>query len=135
MIRRNVAALERGDIGPLLAGYADDAILVFPGPSSWGGAYRGKEAIAAFLQRFVRDGITGRADDILVNGPPWRMRIAVLFTAVARDDQGTLIYDNRAVLFARARWGKIVHQEDFEDTHKSEAFERYLQAVRSSPAG
>jgi hypothetical protein len=29
MIRRNVQALGRGDPGPLLAGYADDAALVF----------------------------------------------------------------------------------------------------------
>ena len=49
MIRRNVAALRNGDLAPLLAGYADDAVLVFPGPSSWGGEYRGKEAIAQFL--------------------------------------------------------------------------------------
>ena len=31
MIRRNVEALRRGDPAPLLAGYADDAVLVFPG--------------------------------------------------------------------------------------------------------
>jgi ketosteroid isomerase-like protein len=133
MIRRNVAALSSGNSAPLLAGYANDAVLVFPGPSSWGGEYRGKEAIAGFLRRFLDDGIVGNADDILVNGPPWRTRIAVLFTASARDDQGTVIYDNRAVLFARARWGKIVYQEDFEDTHKSEAFEQYLEAARDSP--
>ena len=130
MIRRNVAALRNGDLAPLLAGYADDAVLVFPGPSSWGGEYRGKEAIARFLRRFLDDGIVGETDDILVNGPPWRTTIAVLFRAVAHDNQGALIYDNRAVLFARARWGKIVYQEDYEDTHKSEAFEKYLVTVR-----
>jgi ketosteroid isomerase-like protein len=116
----------------LLTGYADDAVLVFPGPSSWGGEYRGKEAIAGFLQRFLDDGITGQAHDILVNGPPWRTTIAVFFTATARDDRGVLVYDNRAILFVRARWGKIVYQEDFEDTHKSEAFERLLKAANAS---
>ena len=25
------------------------------------------------------------------------------------------------------RWGEIVYQEHFEDTHKSEAFDRYLE--------
>lgn len=135
MIRRNVAALHAGDPGPLLAGYADDAVMVFPGPSSWGGTYRGKEAIAGFLRRFLDDGILGEAHDIVVNGPPWRTTIAVLFTAVAHDDQGMVVYDNRAVLFVRARWGKIVYQEDFEDTHKSEAFERYLATVRGPTPG
>ena len=37
MIRRNVRSLAQGNPGPLLAGYADDAVLVFPGRSSWGG--------------------------------------------------------------------------------------------------
>ncbi len=134
MIRRNVAALARGDTGPLLDGYADDAVLVFPGASSWGGEYRGREAIGRFLQRFVDDGVHGTAHDILVNGPPWRTRIAVLFTATAHGKQGEPVYDNRAVLLARARWGRITDQEDFEDTHKIEAFDRYLQAVRT-PSG
>jgi len=128
MIRRNVRALRVGDPDPLIAGYAHDAVLVFPGPSSWGGEYRGREAIAGFLHRFVSDGLVGEAHDILVNGPPWRTTVAVLFTATATDQSGTVIYDNRAVLFARARWGRITYQEDFEDTHKSEAFERYLKA-------
>jgi len=134
MIRRNVAALRAGDPGPLLAGYSRDAVLVFPGPSSWGGEYRGKEAIAGFLQRFLDDGIVGEAHDILVNGPPWRTTVAVLFTVQAASDAGELIYDNRAVLFARARWGKITYQEDFEDTHKGEAFERRLMALRETGA-
>jgi ketosteroid isomerase-like protein len=131
MIRRNVAALRRGDPGPLLAGYSDDAVLVFPGPSSWGGEYRGREAIAGFLHRFIDDGLIGEVHDILVNGPPWRTTIAVFFTASAVYDD-VVAYDNRAILFARARWGKIQYQEDFEDTHKSEAFDRYLQERRSS---
>ena len=132
MIRRNIAALRAGDPRPLIAGYADDAVLVFPGPSAWGGEYRGREAIAGFLNRFVADGLTGEAQEILVNGPPWRTTAAILFTATARDVTGTTVYDNRAVLFVRARWGKITYQEDFEDTHKSEAFDRYLRAARAS---
>jgi hypothetical protein len=66
-----------------------------------------------------------------VNGPPWRTTAAVLFTVTARDDAGATVYDNRAVLFVRARWGKITYQEDFEDTHKSEAFDQYLGTVRA----
>jgi ketosteroid isomerase-like protein len=129
MIRRNVEALRRGDPGPLLATYADDAVLVFPGNSSWSGEHRGKEAIADFLHRFVGDGLVGEAHEILVNGPPWRTTICVLFTVHASDEAGSIVYDNRAVLFARARWGKIVYQEDFEDTHKIEAFDRYLKGL------
>jgi ketosteroid isomerase-like protein len=126
MIRRNVRALEHGDVGPLLAGYADDAVLVFPGTSSWGGEHRGKAAIEAFLRRFVDAGLVGEVHDILVNGPPWRTTVCVLFSDRASSPAGEVVYENRAVLFGRAVWGKIVYQEDFEDTHKVEAFDRYL---------
>jgi ketosteroid isomerase-like protein len=132
MVRRNVAALSAGDPRPLLAGYADSAVLVFPGQSTWGGEHRGKPAIEAFLRRFLENGLVGEAHDIVVNGPPWRTTVCVLFTVRATDPDGTIVYDNRAVLFARARWGKIFYQEDFEDTHKIEAFDHYLQAQKST---
>ncbi len=68
----------------------------------------------------------GETHDILVNGPPWRTRVCVLFTDRAVDGRGTLVYENRAALFGRVRWGKIVFQEDYEDTQKVEDFDRYL---------
>lgn len=126
MIRRNVGALHLGDPGPLLSGYADDAVLVFPGKSSWAGEHRGREAIEAFLRRFLEAGLVGEAHDILVNGPPWRMTVCVLFTDRATDTAGKTVYENRAILFGRVVWGKIVYQEDFEDTHKVEEFDAYL---------
>lgn len=129
MIRRNVRALRDGNPGPQIAMYADDAVLVFPGSNRWSGEYRGREAIAGFMRRFVADGLRGEPEDILVNGPPWRTRVAVVFPVTSTDDTGTVVYDNRAVLYAQARWGKITRQEDFEDTHKSEAFDRYLQSA------
>jgi ketosteroid isomerase-like protein len=126
MIRRNLAALGRGDPGPVLAGYADDAVLVFPGTSSWGGEHRGKPAIEAFLRRYLAAGIVGHPHDIVVNGPPWRTTVCMLFVDHAVDDAGNLVYENRAIVFGRVVWGKIVYQEDFEDTHKAEAFDLYL---------
>lgn len=126
MIRRNVRALAGGDPGPLLAGYADEAVLVFPGQSSWSGEYRGKSAIESFLRRYLNDGVVGQAHDIVVNGPPWRTTLCVLFTVEAKAATGEVVYRNRAMLFARARWGKILYQEDFEDTHRIDDFDRYL---------
>ena len=46
--------------------------------------------------------------------------------------RGHLVYDNRAILFARARWGKIYYHEDFEDTHKSQAFAEHLARVAAA---
>ena len=132
MIRRNVRALAQGDIAPLLSGYADDAVLVFPGDSSWGGEHRGKAAIETFLHRFVDVGLKGEVHEILVNGPPWRTTVCVIFTDRAMDDSGALAYENRAVLYGRVVWGKIVYQEDYEDTKKVEAFDAYLEAWQQS---
>jgi len=134
MIRRNVAALGAGDPGPLLAGYAGNAVLVFPGNSAWSGEHRGKPAIEAFMRRFLENGLVGEAHDIVVNGPPWRTTVCVLFTVRATDPDGMIVYDNRSILFARVRWGKIFYHEDFEDTHKIEAFDHYIAARKSASA-
>ena len=132
-VRRNIEALGHGDPAPLLRGYADDAVLTFPGESSWSGEHRGRDAIEQFLRRFIAAGLVGHAEDILVNGPPRRTRIAVLFADHASDQEGNEVYANRAVLYAVARWGKITRQEDFEDTHKVEAFDRWLAAHGIAP--
>ena len=72
----------------------------------------------------------------MVNGPPWRTTVCVLFTVRAHDADGRVVYDNRAILFARAKWGKIYYHEDFEDTHKSQAFAEHLArvAAQADPA-
>jgi hypothetical protein len=61
MVRKNVRALQEGDSGPLLASFAEDGVLVFPGQSSWSGEHRGKGAIGAFLGRFVDAGLLARS--------------------------------------------------------------------------
>jgi ketosteroid isomerase-like protein len=128
LIRRNIEAMRRGDCAPLLSGYADNAVLVFPGQSSWSGEHRGTPAIEAFLRRFLAAGLHGEAQEILVNGPPWRTRVCVVFTDRAEDAEGTVVYENRVVLFGRAAWGKVWYQEDFLDTHKVAAFDEYAAA-------
>lgn len=128
MIRRNVAAINEGNVGPTLSGYAQDAVLVFPGDHSWGGEYRGKAEIEGFLRRFVAAGLIGEVRDVLVNGPPWNTRVCVLFSDHVKDATGTVVYENDAVLYGRIKWGKIVYQQDFEDTQKVVAFDAYLAA-------
>ena len=128
MIRRNVRALAGGDVGPVLRGYHEDAVTVFPGDSTWGGEYRGRAEIEAFLRRFVAAGLVGETHEILVNGFPWRTTICVQFTDRAIAPGGEVVYENRALLFGEMRWGKIVAQETYEDTQKVAAFDEYLTA-------
>ncbi|HEX8004114.1 MAG TPA: nuclear transport factor 2 family protein [Mycobacteriales bacterium] len=124
LIRKDVAALVAGDPGPAAARYADDAVLRFPGQNSWAmqhrdtppsteefATHRGRAEIEAFLARYTAEGMKMHVDDILVNGFPWHTRAAVRVTHVAPDRTET-----RGVMFITSRWGKVVAQEDYEDT-------------------
>jgi ketosteroid isomerase-like protein len=129
-IRRAIRRLNDGDYGPLLANYASDAVLIFPGRNSWSGTHHGKEQIERFLQRFVGVGIKMEAHEILVNGPPWNTKVCVRFSDRATAPDGRIVYENTGVLYGRIVWGKIRLQEDFEDTEKVNDLDTYLESER-----
>jgi ketosteroid isomerase-like protein len=133
ILRRNAAALMAGDPKPLLRMYAPDATMVFPGAHSWGTTYRGRDEIEAFLRRFHAVGLRGELGAIFVEGPPWATRIAIEFDDHACDTHGTKVYENRALIVLRTRWGRVVHEELFEDTQKVAAFDEHL-GITSTPA-
>ena len=139
LIRRNIGCLNQGDYAPTLAMFRDDATLTFPGDNSWSRMYReprtgraaypthrGRDEIEGFLRRYVDAGIQMQIEDILVNGPPWNTRVAVVVHDWALDGAGNEIYANRAVLVARSRWGKLVAQEDYEDSERVESLDARL---------
>jgi ketosteroid isomerase-like protein len=128
VLRRAIRRINEGDIGPMLISYANDAVLVFPGDSSWGGEHRGRDAIEAFLRRFVAAGLQFEAHEIVVSGWPWSATIWVRFSDHAKAADGTIVYENSGVIHAKTRWGKITRQEDFEETQKVEEFDTYLAA-------
>jgi uncharacterized protein (TIGR02246 family) len=127
VLRHNVARFMEGDVEAFLRLYADDATLVFPGRHSWSGEYRGKDEIEPFLRRFLRARLRGEVNDVLVKGPPWRTTLAIEFTDQATASDGTVVYENRAMVVARAAWGKILHEEIYEDTQKVAAWDEYLE--------
>ncbi len=135
-LRRDVAALNDGDYAPLLAGYAPDAVLRFnEGDHRWAGEHRGRDAIARFLEEFVRAGLQGEIVEAFFAGAPWRMTLLVRFDDRARSPSGEEMYSNRTVLYARTRWGRIVWQEDFyEDTERIGALDAQLRALGIDPA-
>ncbi len=127
MLRRSVRRMNEGDIGPTLGRYSDDAVVFFPGDHSWGGEYRGKQRIGDFLQHIVDTGLRFEVEDIVVHGWPWRSTVCVRVNDHARDADGNVVYSNRAVIFAKSRWGKIYYHEAYEDTQKVAEFDRYLE--------
>ena len=136
LIRRSIRLLNDGNYDASLAVFAADATLSFPGDNSWSGQFRspqvgreqfathrGKREIEAFLQRYVGTGMQMSVEDILVNGPPWKTRVAVRVNHGIVAD-GVAIYNNRAVLMADIVWGKIRAQEDYEDTERVHTFDQ-----------
>jgi ketosteroid isomerase-like protein len=136
LLRRDLRAVNAGDHRPLLAGYADDAVLRFnDGDHRWAGEHRGREAIERFLRNFVAAGRRGERRELFTQGPPRRMALVVPFDDRALGSEGEELYRNRTVLAIRTRWGRIVEHEDlYEDTERIEAFERRLRALGVEPA-
>lgn len=126
MIRRTLRHHQDGNVEALLKSYADDVRFVFPGKSSWAGEFQGKEAIASWLRRFHRAGLKLEPHEIVVGGPPWNMTVCIRITDQATDSAGKIVYENRAVLFGKVRWGKVVFYEVYEDTEKVAALDEYL---------
>lgn len=137
LMRHSLKKLNEGDYSLMLRMAAPDFELAFPGRNSWATMFRPHEAgrhrhvthrgvdeARAFADRFVAEGIQFRIEDILVNGPPWNMRIAVRAHGfIPGAHRGDDAYNNRAVLFLEARWGRLVRWEDYEDTERVVAWD------------
>jgi len=149
MYKATVRALLRHAIGRLNAGdpelvfrlARDDAELLFPGDNSWATMFRpvvkgraghvthrGIEECRAFAERFVATGLHLTIEDILVNGPPWRTRVALRAHDHLAGPDGDR-YNNRVVAFLELRWGRLVRWEDYEDTERIAELDRVLGAV------
>ena len=134
-LQRDVRHLNAGDHQPLLAGYAEDAVLRFnDGAHRWAGDHYGKAAIDRFLQNFTRAGITGEIRRLWIAGPPWALTLILRFDDRATGPDGATLYANRVVMVVRTRWGRIVEHEDFYfDTVNMVAFEQRLQELGIEP--
>jgi hypothetical protein len=135
-LRRDVRALNAGDYRPVLSNYAEHATLSFnSGAHRWSGEHHGRTAIERFLRNFVAARLQGQIAEVFFAGPPWRMTLLVRFDDHAYDPAGEEIYRNRTILLARARWGRIVWQQDFyEDTQRIDDLEARLSELGVRPA-
>ena len=146
LMRRSVQRLNAGDASPLLKLATPEVTIAFPGDNSWSTMFRptvvarerhvthdGIDECRAFANRFVEHGIQFQNEDILVNGPPWNMRIALRVQSFvpAADGDGPDDYANRAVALLEVRWGRLVAWEDYEDTSRVAAWDR--QRAVTSP--
>jgi ketosteroid isomerase-like protein len=111
-LRSDVRRLNDGDYEPLLAAYADDAVLHFnDGPHRWSGDHRGKPAIERFLREFTAAGLKGEIRQLWISGPPWALILAARFDDRATGPGGEELYANRVAIVALTRWGSARRRE------------------------
>jgi ketosteroid isomerase-like protein len=144
LVRHGLKELNRGDPTFLLRLASPDFELAFPGDNSWAAmhrpvtkgrrrhaTHRGLDEARTFAQRFVDEGIQFQIEDILVNGPPWKTRVAVRAHDFVPGPDGHDAYNNRAVAFLEIRWGRVIAWEDYEDTERVSAWDQQ-QTTRSA---
>jgi ketosteroid isomerase-like protein len=136
LVRDGIERLNAGDPTVLLRMASPDIEFAFPGDNSWAAMFRpvtkgrgahvthrGPEECRAFAERFVAEGLHLEIEDILVNGPPWHLRVAVRAHDHQLGADGSDSYNNRVVDFLELRWGRVVRWEAYEDTERSAAWD------------
>jgi ketosteroid isomerase-like protein len=132
LVRHGIRRLNEGDPEFLFRMARTDGELAFPGDNSWASMFRpvekgrechtthrGIDECRAFADRFVANKIQFAIEDILVNGPPWHLRIALrVHDFIAGPPGEPDVYNNRAVAFLELRWFKLVRWEDYEDSER-----------------
>jgi len=117
-----------GDIRPTLALDAPDLTFTFPGSNSWSGTRHGRDAHRAWLERLVRVGVKTGVDAVVAGGLPWNMTACVRGRSWRDTPAGERVYENRYVIWAKLRWGRVTEYEVYEDTEKAQALDDYLEA-------
>lgn len=133
VVSRLMARLRAGDYRPTLRMDADDVRLRFPGDSSWGGTFEGKQEVEDWYRRFVDAGLQIFPDEVVAKGVPWNMTLCVRGHIFLNSPEGKSVYENRYVLWGRMAWGRLRDYEVYEDTQQTAALDEYL-ARREKPA-
>ncbi|MBX3084923.1 MAG: nuclear transport factor 2 family protein [Anaerolineae bacterium] len=118
-VRQGFREMSKGNYQAAVELFAEDVYFSFSGDHAMGGECRTKAQVSQWFARLYRifPGIQFEVRSVTVSGWPWNTTATTQFTvrATMRDGQP---YQNQAMQFVRLRWGKIVEDIIFEDTHK-----------------
>lgn len=131
VLRLLYAKVSAGDLRIPLLGLADDACLIFPGNSSFGGEHRGKPAIEAWMRRFASLHPDFTVHDAAAAGLPWNMRIFMRFSDRIVAPNG-YVYENTGMEYVTIRRGLIRELRVYLDTEKVTALDAQLVAAEES---
>ena len=127
-----MARTRAGDIRPTLKLDHPDVQFAFPGANSWSGVFHGQDEHRRWLERLVRVGVKTEPDDVAVSGFPWNMTVCIRGRSWWDSSEGKRVYDNRFVIWAKLRWGRLREYEVYEDTEKAQRLDEYME--RHEPA-
>lgn len=144
LIRHGISRLNDGDPAFLLKMAHPDAALAFPGDNAWATMFRpvvrgrephvthrGIEECRAFTDAFVTTGLQYTIEDIMVNGPPWKTRVAIRAVDSLPGACGDR-YSNRLMSVLDISWGRLRRWEVYEDTERSARLQPPPPAVTAS---
>jgi ketosteroid isomerase-like protein len=128
LVQRGYRAMAQGDPATVTAMFRPDARLHFAGSHSWAIDTDEPQAVTAWFERFAALRPELSVVDVVVNGPPWRMSVCVVFDDALRDPSGQVVYANHGVQYMRLRWGKVVLDEVNLDTQRVAAYDALVNS-------
>lgn len=134
IVRRNVArvfdAISHGDPSAMLDSLAPQFVYRFHGEHALGGVRTTRAAMEQWWERIFRllPGAAFRVDEVLVNGWPWRTRLALRLQVSGPLPDGG-VYENVLFQFMTLRWGRVADIETLEDL---QVLERALRIVAAA---
>lgn len=134
IVRSKVRAVFRsasaGDYRPMVDGLAPQFTYVFHGSHALGGRRTSRDAMIRWWERTLRllAGAQFELHDVVVNGGPWRTRVATRARVSGPLPDGTP-YENTVFQFLTLRWGRVTEVETLEDL---QVLERALTVVAAS---
>jgi hypothetical protein len=67
-------------------------------------------------------------DEVAAVGMPWNQTVCIRGRSWRDTPEGERVYDNRFVIWAHLRWGRLRDYEVYEDTEKAAGLDAYLAA-------
>jgi ketosteroid isomerase-like protein len=126
LLTRVMARTRAGDIRPALALDHPDVKFTFPGDNSWSGTFNGKQEVKRWLERLARVGVKTFPEEVVAVGLPWNTTVCIRGTDYVRSPEGETVYENRFVIWAKLKWGRVKDYEVYEDTQKAKALDEWL---------
>jgi ketosteroid isomerase-like protein len=133
-VRKAYERISAGDVQTVLKDFHDDIRFQMMGDHGLGGEQVGRAQVEQWFAEVGRlfPDLRLEAEEIVVEGFPWSLRVATRFRVSASLADGGR-YENRGMQFLRLRMGKAVEDRLYEDTQVlADAIDRQRAAAAAA---